>query len=94
MGHIYNEFNDLVGNTPLLNAKRFSKDFKANFYTKLEYLNPAGSVKDRIAKGIILDGLKKGSIKSNSTIIDTNNATTELFLTDGEMTTLISEVFD
>lgn len=80
MGHIYNEFNDLVGNTPLLNAKRFSKDFKANFYTKLEYLNPAGSVKDRIAKGIILDGLKKGSIKSNSTIIEPTSGNTGIAL--------------
>ena len=80
MGHIYNEFNDLVGNTPLLNAKRFGKDFKANFYTKLEYLNPAGSVKDRIAKGIILDGLKKGSIKSNSTIIEPTSGNTGIAL--------------
>ena len=80
MSKIYNEFIDLVGNTPLLNAKRFGAEFKANFYTKLEYLNPAGSVKDRIAKGILLDGFKKGSINANSTIIEPTSGNTGIAL--------------
>ena len=53
---------DLVGNTPLLNAKRWAKNAKITdslVLAKLEYLNPAGSVKDRIAKAMIEDAEKK-----------------------------------
>ena len=53
---------DLVGGTPLLEARNLERELglKARILLKLEYLNPAGSVKDRIAKAMILDAREKG----------------------------------
>ena len=64
---------ELIGGTPLLKADRYAdkagvKD--ATILTKLEYLNPAGSVKDRIALAMIEDAEKKGQLKPGSTIIE------------------------
>ena len=55
MGKIYNSVTELIGGTPLLKANNFIKanDLKANILVKLEYFNPAGSVKDRIAKAML-----------------------------------------
>ena len=71
MSHIYSSMEELIGGTPLLELKKIEKEFnlKARVLAKLEYFNPAGSVKDRIAKEMILDAEEKGILKSGSTII-------------------------
>ncbi len=70
---------ELVGNTPLLEASRYAKAAgadKATILTKLEYLNPAGSVKDRIALAMIEDAEKKGILKPGATIIEPTSGNT------------------
>ena len=62
---------ELIGNTPLLQADRYAKKAgvtDANLYVKLEYLNPSGSVKDRIALAMIEDAEEKGLLKEGSVI--------------------------
>lgn len=78
MSKIYKSVLELVGNTPILETQRFKEENKlgANIYVKLEYLNPTGSVKDRIAKAMILDALDKGLIKSGATIIEPTSGNT------------------
>ncbi len=78
MSKIYKSILELVGNTPILETQRFKEENKlgANIYVKLEYLNPTGSVKDRIAKAMILDALDKGLIKSGATIIEPTSGNT------------------
>ena len=64
---------DLIGNTPLLKLNRYSAEAgvkDATILGKLEYLNPAGSVKDRIALAMIEDAEKKGILKPGATIIE------------------------
>ena len=64
---------ELVGNTPLLNASRYAAAAgvtEATILAKLEYLNPAGSVKDRIGLAMIEDAEKKGILKPGATIIE------------------------
>ena len=72
---IYKSALDLVGNTPLLEVTHFEKDnnLEATVLVKLEYFNPAGSVKDRIAKAIIEDAEKTGKLKPDSVIIERGN---------------------
>ena len=64
MAKIYNGTIDLIGNTPLVEVKNIEKELglEARVLVKLEYFNPAGSVKDRIAKGMIEDAEEKGSV--------------------------------
>ena len=74
---------DLVGNTPLLNAKRWAKNAKITdilVLAKLEYLNPAGSVKDRIAKAMIEEDEEKGLLKPGATIIEPTSGNTGIGL--------------
>lgn len=74
---------DLVGNTPLLNAKRWAINAKITdslVLAKLEYLNPAGSVKDRIAKAMIEDAEEKGLLKPGATIIEPTSGNTGIGL--------------
>ena len=61
---IYKNIAELVGRTPLLEAGNFGKKFApdATILAKLEYFNPAGSVKDRVAKEFIFDALEKGAL--------------------------------
>ncbi len=61
---------DLVGNTPLLHLSRFAPTPLAQVYAKLEWLNPGGSIKDRIALGMILDAEKRGILRDGATIIE------------------------
>ena len=65
MTKIYNSADELIGKTPLMELKRIEEKFglKAKIFAKLEYFNPAGSVKDRIAKAMIEDAEKKGLLK-------------------------------
>lgn len=67
---------ELIGNTPILKLNRYAKDARANIYAKLEYLNPAGSVKDRIALAMIADAEKSGKLKPGATIIEPTSGNT------------------
>lgn len=83
MSKIIESSLELIGNTPLLNASRYAanagvKDVK--ILTKLEYLNPAGSVKDRIAFAMIEDAEKKGTLKPGATIIEPTSGNTGIGL--------------
>ena len=82
MSHIYSSMEELIGGTPLLEMKKIEKEFnlKARILAKLEYFNPAGSVKDRIAKEMILDAEEKGILKSGSTIIEPTSGNTGIGL--------------
>ena len=82
MREIKNSFLDLVGNTPLVRVNNLIKkdELKADVLAKLEYFNPAGSVKDRIAKEMILDALEKGLINENTTLIEPTSGNTGIGL--------------
>ena len=69
---IATKVTDLIGHTPLVEIKNTEKRLAlhARILAKLEYFNPAGSVKDRIAKAMIDDGIKTGKIKKDSVIIE------------------------
>lgn len=73
---------DMIGNTPLLEVANYEKahNLQAKLYAKLEYLNPAGSVKDRAALYMIEDGEKKGLLKPGSTIIESTSGNTGIGL--------------
>ena len=75
---LYESVAQTVGNTPLVRIKNFEKEngLEARVYAKLEYFNPAGSVKDRIAKAIIDDAVATGRIKDGSTIIEPTSGNT------------------
>ncbi|MDR0877613.1 MAG: cysteine synthase A [Treponema sp.] len=78
MARIANSLTELIGNTPLLELSRFSEDLglKARLIVKLEYFNPAGSVKDRIALAMIEDAEKKGLLKKETVIIEPTSGNT------------------
>lgn len=82
MGKIYNSVAELIGHTPLLQANNFSKanNLKTNILVKLEYFNPAGSVKDRIAKAMIEQAEKEGKLKPGSVIIEPTSGNTGIGL--------------
>lgn len=82
MSEIKNSFLDLVGNTPIVRVNNLIKkdELKADVLAKLEYFNPAGSVKDRIAKEMILDALDKGLINENTTLIEPTSGNTGIGL--------------
>ena len=79
---IYNKITDLIGNTPLLELGNIEKDLglEAKILVKLEYFNPAGSVKDRIAKAMIDDAEEKGLLKAGSVIIEPTSGNTGIGL--------------
>lgn len=78
MSKVYKNLAELVGRTPLLEVANYSKvkDLKATVLAKLEYFNPAGSVKDRIAKAMIEDAENKGLLKEGSVIIEPTSGNT------------------
>ena len=82
MARIKKELTELIGGTPLLELSRLSKkhDAKAQIIAKLEYFNPGGSVKDRIANGMIEDAEKKGLLKEGATIIEPTSGNTGIGL--------------
>ncbi|MCD8076555.1 MAG: cysteine synthase A [Lachnospiraceae bacterium] len=82
MGKVYDSITDLIGGTPLLKLGRFSQKngLEATLLAKLEYLNPAGSVKDRIAKSMIEDAEEKGLLREGSTIIEPTSGNTGIGL--------------
>ena len=82
MGKVYTGALELIGNTPLVEVKNIEKDqgLKARLLVKLEYFNPAGSVKDRIARAMIEDAEEKGILKEGSTIIEPTSGNTGIGL--------------
>ncbi|MCD7865559.1 MAG: cysteine synthase A [Clostridiales bacterium] len=82
MANIYKGTLGLIGNTPLLEIVNIEKDLelKARILVKLEYFNPAGSVKDRIAKAMIEDAEEKGILKPDSVIIEPTSGNTGIGL--------------
>ena len=82
MARIYNSVTELIGGTPLLNANNFAKanNLEANILVKLEYFNPAGSVKDRIAKAMIEQAEAEGKLTPDSVIIEPTSGNTGIGL--------------
>lgn len=82
MGKIYHSLTELIGKTPLLELTNYEKahDLHATILAKLEYFNPAGSVKDRIAKAMIEDAEAKGLLKAGSVIIEPTSGNTGIGL--------------
>lgn len=82
MAKIYTSADQLIGGTPLLELTHIEKKYglKARILAKLEYFNPAGSVKDRIAKGMIDEAEKSGKLKPGYTIIEPTSGNTGIGL--------------
>ena len=82
MAKIYRSVDELVGNTPLLELKHIEKEFglKATLLAKLEYFNPAGSVKDRVARAMLDDAEARGVLKPDSVIIEPTSGNTGIGL--------------
>src|SRR5665647_704825 len=82
MSKIYKSLTELIGNTPILELSNYEKKNKlsATILAKLESFNPAGSVKDRIAKAMIDDAEEKGLLKEGSTIIEPTSGNTGIGL--------------
>ena len=82
MGNIYKGTLGLIGNTPLVEVVNVEKELglEATVLVKLEYFNPAGSVKDRIAKAMIEDAEAKGQLKEGSVIIEPTSGNTGIGL--------------
>ena len=79
MAKVYDSILDLVGKTPLVELKRIEEKegLQAKLIAKVESFNPAGSVKDRIAKAMIEDAEAKGLLKEGSVIIEPTSGTLE-----------------
>ena len=82
MANIYKGTLELIGNTPLVEVANLEKELglEATLLVKLEYFNPAGSVKDRIAKAMIEDAEEKGLLKEGSVIIEPTSGNTGIGL--------------
>ena len=82
MSNYYENILELIGNTPLVEITNIEKELglEATVLVKLEYLNPAGSVKDRVAKAMIEDAENKGILKAGSVIIEPTSGNTGIGL--------------
>lgn len=83
MGRIYGDVTELIGRTPLMKVDRYSQEMgvkKATVLAKLEYLNPAGSTKDRASYKMIMDAKEKGILKDGATIIEPTSGNTGIGL--------------
>ena len=82
MSKIYQSADELVGNTPLMELTHIEKEYglKAKIYAKLEYLNPAGSIKDRVGKAMIEAYEESGTLKEDSVIIEPTSGNTGIGL--------------
>ena len=82
MAKIYNSVDELIGKTPLIELKNIEKEFglSARVLAKLEYFNPAGSVKDRVAKAMLDDAEASGKLTPHSVIIEPTSGNTGIGL--------------
>lgn len=82
MAKVYKSFTELVGNTPLMELCNIKSEGKigANIFAKLEFFNPAGSIKDRVALSMILDFEQKGILKKGATVIEPTSGNTGIGL--------------
>ena len=82
MAKIAKQLTELIGNTPLLELSNYEKEneLKAKIVAKLEYFNPLGSVKDRVAFAMIEQGIKDGKINSETVIIEPTSGNTGIGL--------------
>ena len=78
MAKVYKGIQELIGNTPLVEAVNLEKKLglKATLLLKLEYFNPTGSVKDRVALSMVEDAEEKGLLKPGATIIEPTSGNT------------------
>ncbi|MBR6533695.1 MAG: cysteine synthase A [Clostridia bacterium] len=82
MSRVFKSFTDLVGNTPLMELCNIGQKYSlcGNVFAKLEFFNPAGSVKDRVALSMIADAEEKGLLKENGTVIEATSGNTGIGL--------------
>lgn len=80
MSHIYSNLTETIGNTPMVRLQNFSPDSPGHILAKLEYFNPASSVKDRIALAIIEAAEKSGELKQGGTIVEATSGNTGIGL--------------
>ena len=78
--NIYKSVTELIGNTPLLELTNYEKSLDAKIFAKVEFLNPAGSAKDRVAKQMIEEAEKSGILKKGATIIEPTSGNTGIGL--------------
>ena len=77
---VHKSILDLIGNTPVVDVSKLSPNPDVKIYAKLENQNPAGSVKDRIAKSMVLQAEKQGLLKPGSTLIEPSSGNTGIAL--------------
>jgi len=77
---IFSSIDQVIGKTPVIKLETISQEIGRNIYVKLEFMNPGGSVKDRIAKGMIEDALKNGKLKKGDTLIEPTSGNTGIGL--------------
>jgi len=80
MKNVHNNAISCIGNTPIVRLNRVAKDSPANFFGKLEFMNPGGSVKDRIGYYLIEDAEKKGELKPGGTVVEATSGNTGIGL--------------
>lgn len=82
MSNYYNSADQIIGNTPLLELQKIEKEYKLNakVFAKLEYFNPTGSVKDRVAKAMLDDAEKRGVLNKDTVIIEPTSGNTGIGL--------------
>lgn len=75
---VYHQLSELIGHTPMLQLHRIQEknQLQANLFAKLEYYNPAGSIKDRVAKQMIMDAIEEGKLHPGATIIEPTSGNT------------------
>ncbi|CAM2788513.1 cysteine synthase A [Helicobacter burdigaliensis] len=77
---LIHSITEVIGNTPLLKLETLSRNYRANIYVKCEFLNPSGSIKDRIAKGMIEEALQSKKIDKETTLIEPTSGNTGIGL--------------
>ncbi|MFV8257063.1 PLP-dependent cysteine synthase family protein [Bdellovibrio bacteriovorus] len=76
MSHIYDSILETIGNTPIVRLKNVTKGSKHQFFAKIEYFNPGGSIKDRVAVAMIEEAEKRGDLKAGGTIVEATSGNT------------------